>query len=88
MRRLIWVAVGAAGGIWAYRRAQGMAEQAREQGLVLTAHQAGTSAAAAVATAKSVATASVAQVRELQAAPQQVGAAAASVLRRREQGEQ
>lgn len=87
MRRLVWVAVGAAGGIWAYRRAQEMSAQARERGLVLTAQQAGLSAAAAIGTARAMAAGSVAQVRELQSSAQQPGTAAAAVLRRREQGE-
>lgn len=34
MRRLFWVAVGAAGGIWAYRRGGEALENARERGVV------------------------------------------------------
>ena len=39
MGRLVWVAVGAAGGIWAYRKANVLIEQAREQGVALTVQQ-------------------------------------------------
>ena len=46
MRRIVWVAVGAAGGIVAYRRAQQALAEAREQGVVLSAQQVGVSAAA------------------------------------------
>lgn len=87
MRRIVWVAIGAAGGVWAYRRFQVMSAQAREQGVVLTAQQAGLSAATIINTAATVATSSIAQARSLQASnPQasnsQLGAAAAAVLRR------
>lgn len=39
MGRLVWVALGAAGGIWAYRKGSGLIEQAREQGVALTVQQ-------------------------------------------------
>jgi hypothetical protein len=39
MGRLVWVAVGAAGGIWAYRKGSGLIDQAREQGVALTVQQ-------------------------------------------------
>ena len=39
MGRLVWVAVGAAGGIWAYRKASDLIDQAREQGVALTVQQ-------------------------------------------------
>ncbi|HEY7858890.1 MAG TPA: hypothetical protein VIC82_10370 [Candidatus Nanopelagicales bacterium] len=34
MRRLFWVAVGAAGGIWAYRRGGEALDNARERGVI------------------------------------------------------
>ena len=39
MRRLVWTAIGAAGGIWAYRKGSELLEQAREQGVALTIQQ-------------------------------------------------
>jgi hypothetical protein len=39
MGRLVWVALGAAGGIWAYRKGSGLVDQAREQGVALTVQQ-------------------------------------------------
>jgi len=39
MGRLVWVAIGAAGGIWAYRKGSGLVEQAREQGVAVTIQQ-------------------------------------------------
>lgn len=51
MSRLFWVAVGAAGGILAYRRGERLVAEARERGLVATAQQA---AVAAVTTATTV----------------------------------
>ncbi len=41
MRRIVWVAIGAAGGIVAYRRAQQAVVDARERGVVLSAQQVG-----------------------------------------------
>ena len=55
MRRLLWTAIGAAGGILAYRKGQQLLLQAQEQGILVTAQQAGasigTAAAALVASA-------------------------------------
>ena len=34
MSRLVWVALGAAGGVYAYRRGQRLLEEARERGVV------------------------------------------------------
>lgn len=48
MGRLVWVAVGAAGGIWAYRKASDLIEQAREQGVALTVQQVALSTTQAV----------------------------------------
>ena len=48
MGRLLWVAVGAAGGVLAYRRGQHLVQEARERGLVGSV-QAATGTAAGVA---------------------------------------
>ena len=48
MGRLVWVAIGAAGGIWAYRRASDLIDQAREQGVALTVQQVALSTTQAV----------------------------------------
>jgi hypothetical protein len=90
MRRLVWVAVGAVGGIVAYRRAQQAVADARERGVVLSAQQVGLSAAAALNTARAMAVgaAAVADPRErAAAAPAAPGSAAARVLRQTKQGE-
>lgn len=60
MRRMVWVAVGAVGGIVAYRRAQQALADARERGVVLSAQQVGLSAAQAVASARVMATGALA----------------------------
>jgi len=39
VRRLVWTAIGAAGGILAYRKGAELLEQAREQGVALTIQQ-------------------------------------------------
>ncbi len=39
VRRLVWTALGAAGGIWAYRKGSVLLDQAREQGVALTVQQ-------------------------------------------------
>ena len=39
VRRLVWTAIGAAGGIWAYRKGSELVEQARVQGVALTVQQ-------------------------------------------------
>jgi hypothetical protein len=79
MRRIVWVAVGAAGGILVYRRAQQAMAEAKERGVVLSAQQVGVSAANAVASAKSFA-ASVTQWSPT--ATEAPGSAAAHVLAR------
>lgn len=48
MGRLVWVALGAAGGIWAYRKGSGLVDQAREQGVALTIQQVALSTTQAV----------------------------------------
>ena len=45
MGRLVWVAVGAAGGVLAYRKAQQVLEEARERGVVASLQAASGSAA-------------------------------------------
>jgi hypothetical protein len=35
----VWTAIGAAGGIWAYRKGSELLDQAREQGVALTIQQ-------------------------------------------------
>ncbi len=52
MSRLFWVAVGAAGGIVAYRRWEQVQAQAREQGVLPTAVQLGTSAVNSLSSAR------------------------------------
>ncbi|MDP1878738.1 MAG: hypothetical protein Q8M17_14410 [Actinomycetota bacterium] len=82
MRRIVWIAVGAAGGIYAYRRgAQALAE-ARERGVVLSAQQAGLSAVSALAAAKSMAAAAAgtSSARGARPAVRTPGAAAALAL--------
>jgi hypothetical protein len=79
MRRIVWVAIGAAGGIIAYRRAQQAAVDARERGVVLSAQQVGMSAMGAVGTARSLAATAAAWTP---AQPSLPGAAAAKALAR------
>lgn len=84
MRRLVWVAVGAAGGIYAYRRAQQAVVDARERGVVLSAQQVGLSAAHAVSSARTLAASASGWTPETPVRP---GAAAARVLKRTERGD-
>ena len=53
MSRVFWIAVGAAGGIWAYRRGQQVAAEARERGVVLTAQQVALSTVSTITTVRS-----------------------------------
>lgn len=48
MRRMFWVAVGAAGGIYVYKRGQQFVEESRERGVVLTVQQVAMNAASTV----------------------------------------
>lgn len=50
MRRLVWLGVGAAVGVYAYRRGQQWWVDAREQGMTVTAQQVGSAALSAIAT--------------------------------------
>ncbi len=56
MRRLLWTAIGAAGGILAYRKGQQLLLQAQEQGMLVTAQQAGASVGTAAAALVAAAT--------------------------------
>jgi hypothetical protein len=76
MRRIVWVALGAAGGILAYRKGQDWLAAAREQGVVLSAQQAALSAATAVSSARALASTPPAPV------PARPGRAAALALAR------
>lgn len=87
----MWTALGAAAGVLVYRKGQRLLEQAQQQGVLITAQQAGASMASA--TAALVAAASRASVegsdhtragapaRPLSLSPL-VGSAAAAVLRK------
>jgi len=44
MRRMVWVSLGAVGGILAYRKLEELANESMNKGLVLTLMDAGTSA--------------------------------------------
>jgi hypothetical protein len=81
MRRIVWVAIGAAGGIVAYRRAQQAMIDARERGVVLSAQQVGMSAVAAMSTARNLAANAASWTPPTTTLP---GAAAARVLARTE----
>jgi hypothetical protein len=52
MRRMFWVAVGAAGGIYAYKRGERFVEESRERGVVLTVQQVALNAASTVESAR------------------------------------
>jgi hypothetical protein len=90
MRRMVWVAVGAVGGILAYRKAQEAIADARERGVVLSAQQVGVSAASALGTARAMASGAAAAVdpreRPASASPAP-GTAAGRVLNQAKQGE-
>lgn len=54
MRRIAWIALGAVGGILAYRSGQRFIQDARERGLAASAQQAGASAWASAQSAASL----------------------------------
>ena len=87
MRRVVWVAVGAVGGILVYRRAQDLMADAREKGVVLSVQQAAVSTVSALSAARTMAGQAAAAV-EQRSQPPVPGAAAARVLRPAQQGEQ
>lgn len=85
MRRIVWIAVGAAGGIFAYKRAQVAIADARERGVVGSAQQLAHTALTAVSAVREFAVAATTRPAE---EPRTPGAAAARVLaaaRRRNQ---
>lgn len=84
MRRLVWVAVGAIGGIYAYRRGSALLADARERGVVLSAQQAATSAMATVSSARDLATRVQAARLEHQTTTSSPGRAASRVMSQRE----
>jgi hypothetical protein len=90
MRRIVWVAVGAAGGIVVYRRAVQALADAREKGVVVSAQQLGLSAANTLQAARDLAAgaASAVEPRDRSGGAQPPpGTAAARVLRQSNQGE-
>ena len=89
MRRMVWVAVGAVGGILVYRRAQEALADARERGVVLSAQQVGLSAANALTAARAMAAGAASAVEQRGVAlPPAPGSAASRVLSTAKQGEQ
>lgn len=83
MRRIVWVAIGAAGGILAYRRVQQALDDARERGVVLSVQQVGLSAVQAASTARALAAGAVSAVESRGAASTRagtLGSAAAHVM--------
>jgi len=55
MSRVVWLAVGAVGGIVLYRKGQAMLDEAREQGVLTSAQKAGAAAAGTIVTATTIA---------------------------------
>lgn len=80
MRRVVWIAIGAVGGIYAYRRGQQALLDARERGVILSAQQVGLSAVAAMSGARALAASAAAAVSA--PPPDEPGSAAARVLAR------
>lgn len=81
MRRMVWVALGAAGGIVAYRRLEQALEDARQRGVVLSAQQAGLSAVAAATRAREIVRgAASADLRPRTTGVPKAGSAAAHVM--------
>lgn len=54
MKRLVWLSLGAAGGIVAYRKGSALIAQAREQGFMVTSSQLVTTSKAAIEQAQQV----------------------------------
>lgn len=82
MGRLVWVAIGAAGGVLAYRRGQRLVEQARGRGVVGSVQAATGSAAGLAVQARSLMQAAGGTQRPTSApvSAAATGAAAARVL--------
>jgi hypothetical protein len=55
MSRIVWLAVGAVGGIVLYRKGRAVIDEAREQGVVSSAQKAGAAAAGTIAAATTIA---------------------------------
>ncbi len=87
MRTVVWIAVGAVGGIAIYRRVERALADARENGVVATVHDARDSATAAVAAARGAAL-SVSSLARRDGAPAgDLGSAAGAVVRQARRGE-
>lgn len=83
MGRMIWVAIGAAGGVYAYRRGTRLLDEARQRGLVGSMQAATGSAAGLATTAKTLLQAAGGAPKAPATAPASsaaTGAAAARVL--------
>jgi hypothetical protein len=77
MRRLVWVSIGAAGGIIAYRKAQELLATAKDKGVLLTVTDTTTSLKGFAQGASD----HISRLREPAHHPQEIsGAAAANVL--------
>jgi hypothetical protein len=77
MRRLVWISLGAAGGILAYRKAQELLDNAKEKGVIVTVSD----TTAALKGMAQGASDQIARLREPTTQPQRItGTAAASVL--------
>jgi hypothetical protein len=86
---MVWVAVGAVGGILAYRRAQELIADARERGVVLSVQQAGLSTVSALAAARTLAQGAAGAVEQLSGSTVATpGSAASRALANAKQGEQ
>jgi hypothetical protein len=86
---MVWIAVGAVGGIVVYRRVEQALAEARENGVVVSAQHVGVSAASALSTARAMASGAAAAVDPRQRAASALpvpGSAAARVLRQADQG--
>lgn len=84
MGRMIWVAIGAAGGVYAYRRGQRLLDDARERGVVGSIQAATGSAAGLTAQARTILAAAGGAPKTATATPASAsggtGAAAARAL--------
>ncbi len=84
MARTVWIVLGAAGGVLAYRKGQQLVEGARQRGVVGSVYAASESAGAAASTARDLLQRGLAGTAEKNAAnpvsPPATGAAAARAL--------
>ena len=81
MGRMIWVAIGAAGGVYAYRRGSRLLEEARQRGLVGSMQAATGSAAGLATTARTLLQAAGTAPRTPAPAPVSAGASGAAAAR-------